>query len=168
MNTLHSRAYSDLARPAFGSRWRACGARVPAANVRAQRAVAGKSLTTWTVTIVLPPRVMAGHPATLAVFGVDGRLAAGVTVTLERPEANDRPHRPRHVHRACDRRLFAGERFGRVGRGADRSGGRLERAERNPAPPVISLHDRFWVCTAGLRGDADADSVTNQWRSRRW
>src|SRR5580692_8673694 len=38
--------------------------------------------TTWTVTIVLPPRVMAGHPATLAVFGVDGKLAAGVTVTL--------------------------------------------------------------------------------------
>ena len=38
--------------------------------------------TTWTVTIVLPPRLMAGHPATLAVLGVDGKLAAGVTVTL--------------------------------------------------------------------------------------
>jgi len=38
--------------------------------------------TTWSVAIVLPPRVMAGHPATLAVFGVDGKLAAGVTVTM--------------------------------------------------------------------------------------
>ena len=28
------------------------------------------------------------------------------------------------------------------------------------APPVISLHDRFWVCTEGLRGDADADTVS--------
>jgi len=27
------------------------------------------------------------------------------------------------------------------------------------APPVISVRDRFWVCTAGLRGDADANGV---------
>ena len=39
-------------------------------------------LTTWAVTIVLPPKLMAGHPATLAVLGVDGKLASNVTVDL--------------------------------------------------------------------------------------
>src|ERR1700730_5783654 len=38
--------------------------------------------TTWTVSIVLPPRLVAGQPATLAVLGVDGRLADGITVEL--------------------------------------------------------------------------------------
>src|SRR5579863_6847234 len=34
------------------------------------------------VTIVLPPRVVAGHPATLAVLGVDGRLAPKLAVEM--------------------------------------------------------------------------------------
>src|ERR1700685_2580382 len=38
--------------------------------------------TTWTVSIVLPPRLVAGQPATLAVLGVDGRLADGITVDV--------------------------------------------------------------------------------------
>src|SRR5271169_5789671 len=39
-------------------------------------------LTTWAVTIVLPPKVVAGQPFTFAVLGVDGRLASGVVVDL--------------------------------------------------------------------------------------
>src|ERR1700740_453783 len=42
------------------------------------------SATTWTVSIVLPPRLVAGQPATLAVLGVDGRLAQGITVDVGR------------------------------------------------------------------------------------
>src|SRR5580658_9611418 len=38
--------------------------------------------TTWTVSIVLPSRLVAGEPATLAVLGVDGRLADGITVDV--------------------------------------------------------------------------------------
>jgi hypothetical protein len=37
---------------------------------------------TWAVTIILPPKLVAGRPATLAVLGVDGRLAEGITVDL--------------------------------------------------------------------------------------
>src|ERR1700721_286950 len=44
----------------------------------AQRA----SSTTWYVTIVLPPKVVAGHPATLAILGADGRLAPNVSVVI--------------------------------------------------------------------------------------
>ncbi|MGC1386265.1 MAG: hypothetical protein WA823_21010 [Candidatus Acidiferrales bacterium] len=40
------------------------------------------SSTTWTVTIVLPPQLVAGQPATLAILGVDGRLADGIAVDL--------------------------------------------------------------------------------------
>jgi hypothetical protein len=38
--------------------------------------------TTWTVTIVIPPKLVAGQQATLSVLGVDGRLAEGITVDL--------------------------------------------------------------------------------------
>src|SRR5271155_5516356 len=40
------------------------------------------ALTTWAVSIVLPPRLVAGKMATLAVLGVDGRLADGIAVDL--------------------------------------------------------------------------------------
>src|SRR5580704_10617694 len=40
------------------------------------------SSKTWAVTIVLPPKLVAGRPATLAVLGVDGRLAEGIVVDL--------------------------------------------------------------------------------------
>jgi hypothetical protein len=38
--------------------------------------------TTWAVSIILPPKLVAGKAATLAVLGVDGRLAEGITVTV--------------------------------------------------------------------------------------
>src|ERR1700734_515081 len=50
----------------------------PALRAQAQ----SSPVTTWAVTIVLPPKVEAGRRATLAVLGVDGRLAGGVTVQL--------------------------------------------------------------------------------------
>src|SRR5579863_1134030 len=53
---------------------------VSAGKARAQ--IQSTPLTTWSVTIVLPPKLMAGHPATLAVLGVDGKLASGVKVDL--------------------------------------------------------------------------------------
>src|SRR5271170_4212207 len=57
----------------------------PSPPLRAQ--VQSTPLTTWTVTIVLPPKLMAGHPATLAVLGVDGKLASDVTVDLGHGES---------------------------------------------------------------------------------
>src|SRR5271156_3160596 len=38
--------------------------------------------TTWAVSVVLPPKLVAGKSGTLAVLGVDGRLAEGITVTI--------------------------------------------------------------------------------------
>jgi hypothetical protein len=116
--------------------------------------------TTWTVTIVLPPRVMAGHPATLAVFGVDGKLAAGVTVTLGdgRALTTDRTGRATFTAPATGDYLLAKGSGASVVALIDPATGASEPKETT-APPVISLRDRFWVCSAGLRGDADANSV---------
>lgn len=117
--------------------------------------------TTWTVNIVLPPRVMAGHPATLAVFGVDGKLAPGVTVTLNDGQTltTDRTGRATFSVPAAGDYLLAKGSGASVAALIDPATGASEPSETT-APPVISLHDQFWVCTEGLRGDADADSVT--------
>jgi hypothetical protein len=55
----------------------ACLVRIPTA-AHAQ----SNASTTWAVSIVLPPKLIAGRTATLAVLGLDGRLAEGITVTV--------------------------------------------------------------------------------------
>src|SRR5271155_5152417 len=58
-----------------------CGALLaPAQRLGAQ--TQSVSPTTSAVTIVLPPKVVAGQPATLAVLGTDGRVAPNVAVNL--------------------------------------------------------------------------------------
>lgn len=136
--------------------WALLAARV--APVRAQ-AQANPS-TTWTVTIVLPPRVMAGHPATLAVFGVDGKLAAGVAVTLSDGQTltTDRTGRAKFTAPASGDYLLAKGSGASVAALIDPAAGASEPKETT-APPVISVRDRFWVCSAGLSGDAGSNSV---------
>jgi hypothetical protein len=130
------------------------------AQTRAQTQAQANPATTWTVTIVLPPRIMAGHPATLAVFGTDAKLAAGVTITLGDGQTLTTDRTGRAVFTAPP----TGDYLLAKGSGAsavaliDPAIGASEPKETT-APPVISLRDRFWVCTAGLRGDADANSV---------
>ena len=46
------------------------------------RRASSADANTWTVVIVLPPRVVAGYAATLAVLDVNGRLAPGITVDI--------------------------------------------------------------------------------------
>ena len=116
-------------------------AREPARLAQAQP----NPYTTWTVTIVLPPRLMAGHPATLAVLGVDGKLAVGVMVTLG------------------DGQTLTTDRTGRAVFTVPASGDYL--LVKGSGASVAALidpaatRDGFWICSAGLRGDAGADSV---------
>jgi hypothetical protein len=116
--------------------------------------------TTWSVTIVLPPRVMAGHPATLAVFGVDGKLAAGVTVTIDDGQAvtTDGTGRATFTAPAAHDYMLAKASGASAAALVDPATGASEPVATT-VQPVISLRDRFWVCSAGLRGDADADGV---------
>jgi len=119
---------------------------------------------TWYVTIVLPPKVVAGKPATLAVLGADGRLAPNVTVTVGKDQTvkTDATGRAFVAVPATPGVLFA-EASGAtkvvlvdssVSQGAGATGHALTIA------PVISLKDSFSVCGGDFRGDADANHVT--------
>ena len=127
----------------------------PLAHAQSENAITNSG-----VTILFPPRVMAGHPATLTVLGVDGKLAPGANVELGGGQivTTDR----------TGRALFNVPATGDYILG--KSSGALAAALVDPAtgasepsgatlPPVVSLHDRFWICGAGLRGDADSNSV---------
>jgi len=131
------------------------------ALVAAAQALRARSpLSPGTVTIVLPPKLMAGHPATLAVLGEDGRLAPAVNVELGngRTIKTDRTGRGVfHVPETGDYLLakVSGEEAVSLIDPA------VAQAEPNAIalPPIVSLHDRFWICGGGLRGDADEDGV---------
>jgi hypothetical protein len=116
--------------------------------------------TTFVVTIVLPPRIVAGRPATLAVLGVDGRLAPGMEVALgdgQRIKTDN-----------TGRSLFAVPSSGDVlfVRASGASTVALVDAVAPPddphgtiVAPIVSMRDRFSICGAGLRSDADANRV---------
>jgi hypothetical protein len=136
-----------------------CGfavARVPAFRAQAQP----NPYTTWTVTIVLAPRLMAGHPATLAVFGVDRKLAAGVTVTLGDGQTltTDRTGRALFTVPVSGDYLLAKGAGASVAALIDPAVGASE-PKQTTLPSIVSMREGFWICSGGLRGDADADSV---------
>jgi hypothetical protein len=127
-------------------------ASLPPALARLQ----SESATASSVSIVLPPRLVAGQPATLAVFGTDGKLAPNVDVLLN------------------DAQRARTNSTGRVSFIAPHSSGVLiAKAEgasaaalldSSPAPTspaalqvasIVSLRDSFPVCASGLRGDAN-------------
>jgi len=116
--------------------------------------------TSWTVTIVLPPKLMAGHPATLAVLGVDGKLAPGVRVELSDGQTVTTDRTGRAIFSVPSTGEFL------LAKGSGASAAALidpAVAESEPKavtlPPIVSVHDRFWICGAGLRGRAEEDHV---------
>jgi hypothetical protein len=131
-------------------------AREPARLAQAQP----NPYTTWTVTIVLPPRLMAGHPATLAVLGVDGKLAVGVMVTLGDGQTltTDRTGRAVFTVPASGDYLLVKGSGASVAALIDPAAGASE-PTKTTLPSIVSTRDGFWICSAGLRGDAGADSV---------
>jgi hypothetical protein len=118
-------------------------------------------LTSWTVTLILPPKLMAGHPATLAVLGVDGKLAPGLPVELGDGQTVTTDRTGRALFSAPPKGDYL------LAKGSGASAAALidpAVAESEPKaatlPPIVSVRDRFWVCGPGLSGRADQDSVT--------
>jgi len=143
-----------------------CAASLPV-DVHAQDSSANPS--TWTVTIVLPPRLVAGSPATLAVLDVNGRLAPGITVDIGNNQ---------HVTTdTTGRAFFSAPSLGDVliakasGASAAALIDPLDAVDSNsPTPagglqqpaisPTVSVRDRFPICAPGFSGNADADRVS--------
>ncbi len=103
---------------------------------------------------------MAGHPATLAVLGVDGRLAAGVRVDLGDglSVTTDRTGRALFTVPPSGDYLLAKASGASAAALIDPAAGASE-PKTVSLPPVVSVRDRFWICGAGLNSEADANSV---------
>ena len=107
---------------------------------------------------MLPPRIVAGRPATLAALGVDGRLASGVKVEIGDQEVTtDRAGRAVFNAPASAGYILAtasGASFATlVDPSSSDSPGALT------VQPAISLHDQFSICGSGLSGDAEGNLV---------
>ncbi|MGA8142433.1 MAG: hypothetical protein WB987_00915 [Candidatus Acidiferrales bacterium] len=120
--------------------------------------------TAWYVTIVLPPKVVAGYPATLAVFGADGRLAPNVTVVVGDGQSvkTDATGRAFFTVPATPGVMFADASGVSATALVDNDASERAHRDKNEltVAPVISLKDRFSICGGGFRGDADANRVT--------
>jgi hypothetical protein len=115
-------------------------------------------LTTWSVTIVLPPRVVAGRPATLAALGVDGRLASGVKIEVGGQElTTDRTGRALFSAPASAGYVLARASGASFATLVDPPAGDL--SPSIAVRPLISLHDQFSICGSALSGDADGNLV---------
>jgi hypothetical protein len=119
---------------------------------------------TWYVTIVLPPKVVAGFPATLAVFGADGRLAPNVTVEIGSGQSvtTDATGRAFFTAPSEPGAIFAqASGVSAVALVDDKSAASPASGDQGlTLAPLISLKDRFSICGGGFRGDADANRVT--------
>jgi hypothetical protein len=120
-----------------------------------------ESPTTWAVTIILPPRVVAGGPAMLAVLGIDGKLAPGITVELTRDL--------RVTTDPTGRAFFtvpAGTGY-LIAKASGSSAAALidnwpvgKGAEPMSVLAFVSVKDRFAICGGPFRGDADANHIS--------
>jgi hypothetical protein len=116
--------------------------------------------TTWAVSIVLPPRLVAGKTATLAVLGVDGRLAEGITVTIgdALKLKTDKTGRASFTTPSGSPVIIAN--------GSGNSAAALVDASVSPrekqtiaVAPVVSLLDQFSICGADFLEQPDATHV---------
>ena len=112
------------------------------------------------VAIVLPPRLMAAHPATLAVFGPQGKLAPDVRVDLSDGESvqTDATGRARFTAPATAAFLLVRAEGTTAATLIDPASGASEQSVT--VLPVVSLRENFWLCGPGLQGDANADHVS--------
>src|SRR5271163_4331277 len=132
-----------------------CSFLICAPTARAQ----STSATTWTVSIVLPPRLVAGQPATLAVLGVDGRLADGITVDVGKGQRVKTDKSGRAFFTApMDAAVLIATAAGNSAAAMIDASGAGEQG--SSVTPVVSQVDRFSVCGGGFRGDVDANRVS--------
>jgi hypothetical protein len=116
--------------------------------------------TTWAVSIVLPPKLVAGKTATFAVLGTDGRLAEGIPITV-----GDLKIRTDNTGRGS----FTVPQGVPVviATGSGDSAAALVDAVTPPGAtpslliaPVVSLSDEFSICGGEFLDDPDANRVS--------
>jgi hypothetical protein len=122
--------------------------------------------TTWAVTIVLPPKLIADRPATLAVLGVDGRLAEGVIVDLGSHSGIEVRVKTDQTGRAVF--LAPSDTGVLIAKASGASAAALidppptsnSTQATISLPSVVSLQDAFPICGGAFHGEVEADHVT--------
>jgi len=157
-NGIQQRAVLAAVLCAVAGAGAAFGQEAPAARSEASRPAAGHP------TIVLPPVLVAGKPATLAVLDAQGRPAASVAVSLggEATITTDATGRAALTAPDAQGVVRASLVGGTAGTSATviaapaegRSGLSIE-----TAPRILLLHDRFTIRGQGFSGMADENQV---------
>lgn len=114
------------------------------------------------VTIVLPPKVVAGQQATLAILGADGKLAPGVTVELEKNPSvrTDRTGRGFfQVSSSGSDGVLLATVSSESAAALEDSAPPADAGQALTLAPVVSVRDYFSICGSGFAGDADANRV---------
>jgi len=116
---------------------------------------------TWAVTIVLPSKLIAGQPATLAVLGLDGRLADGISVDVGAGQKlkTDVSGRATFTVPSGAKYLIASASGASVAALVEENAAGLNNFSLK-VPPVISQRDQFPICGGGFHGDASKNHVT--------
>jgi hypothetical protein len=114
-------------------------------------------------SIVLPPRVVAGQPATLAVLDSTGRLVPGVPIDIGNGQVirTDATGRAKFTVPPGDGPFLAKITVS----SAQAAAVVIPQSPASPAtianvPPFVSLRDGFVIRGSGFQGDADANDVT--------
>jgi hypothetical protein len=114
-------------------------------------------------SIILPPRVVAGQPATLAVLDATGRLVPGVPLDIGNGQLirTDVTGRAKFTVPAG-----TGPFLARITVGPGQAAAVvIPQSAASPVtianvPPFVSLRDGFTIRGSGFQGDADANDVT--------
>jgi hypothetical protein len=134
----------------------------PAASSPGSASPAPQTITAFG-SIILPPRVVAGQPATLAVLDATGRLVPGVPLDIGNGEI---------IHTdATGRAKFTvppgnGPFLAKITVGPGQAAAVVVPAATASTativtvPPFVSLRDGFVIRGSGFQGDADANDVT--------
>jgi hypothetical protein len=110
------------------------------------------------VSIVLPPRLLANAPATLAILGADGHLAPGVVVDIGNGQHGTTDATGRLSFTAPPNGAFIASASG-VSAAALVDESEQKRTALIVAP-AVSQRDRFAICGGGFRGELAANTVT--------
>jgi len=118
---------------------------------------------TGSVVIVLPPKVVSGQPATLAILSADGRLASNVAVAVGGQSVKTDVTGRASFMVPSDASVIVARSSGVSAAAlvdpALPSGSSHGTPQGITAPAVISQRDRFSICGGNFRGDADANPV---------
>jgi len=111
------------------------------------------------VTIVLPPRLLANSPATLAVLGTDGHLVPNTTVQISNGQYVTTDATGRALFTAPANGAFIAQVAGASAAALVDAAPPPTTAAHPSVAPAVSVRDRFPICGSGFLGQATANHV---------